>query len=344
MPVQADIRSLSVIDSALNNGFLWQIPHNPTMNYKLPILSLAIAASVALWSVADRKQNVENRPKSAKTNDGEDPNTPSAPFSRPQQLVRQAVRSVEVSVNLNTKVRQRVQLFGRQIAGAGSYRQWHDGSTLRFRFDLKTQIGDKTAHLMEFCDGRFHWSRRQLPTGRDLQRVDLRQVQLRLDEARQAGEPIPPQVGLTLPSDGLAHLLGQIESSFSFTEMEEKRIGQERIPAWVVRGRWKPAAIRAAFPKLADQVLKGRWERLPEPVPHLVELVLGNDQDLPLFPYRISYLRTSSGGEVRIMDLEFFAVSMNTQIVPSDFQYDPGGQQVRDATEDAIARLMPVSK
>jgi hypothetical protein len=75
-----------------------------------------------------------------------------------------------------------------------------------------------------------------------------------------------------------------------------------------------------------------------------VELVLGNDQDLPLFPYRISYLRTSSGGEVRIMDLEFFAVSMNTQIVPSDFQYDPGGQQVRDATEDAIARLMPVSK
>lgn len=309
------------------------------MKHKLPIISL-IAAVLVVTYVARRLESdarsANRRPAAA--------NRAVSPASGPaledgNALVARAVQAVARIENVSGQVRQRTQLFGRQLASVGKYRQWFDGRSLRFRLDLRTQVGRETAHFMQLGDGRFVWTRRELPSGRKLQRVDRQLLERELAVVRRSDGQ--PAFLLDVPalSNGLADVLDRLRWQFDFQPPDTGTIGREKLPVYVVGGGWNRAALRRHFPRIADDVLAGELRGFPETWPTHVELVLGRGSVLSLFPYRISLLRKENSGTVRLMDLEFFALSQEEPVRPDDFRYDPGGQPIEDATEEVLKRL-----
>ncbi len=309
------------------------------MKHKLPIISLMAAALVVTYVARRLKSDARSANRHPPVT-----NRATSPASGPaledgNALVARAAEAVAQIENVSGQVRQRTQLFGRQLASVGKYRQWFDGRSLRFRFDLRTQVGRETAHFMQLGDGRFVWTRRELPSGKKLQRVDRKLLERELAVIRRSDrQPTYPLDVLAL-SNGLADVLDRLRWQFDFQPPENSTIGREKLPVYVVRGGWNRAALRRHFPQIADNVLAGKLRGFPETLPTHVELVLGRGGVLPLFPYRISLLRKEHSGTVRLMDLEFFALSHEEPIRPDDFRYDPGGQPIEDATEEVLKRL-----
>jgi hypothetical protein len=85
---------------------------------------------------------------------------------------------------------------------------------------------------------------------------------------------------------------------------------------------------------------------LPEQLPDRVEIVLGRTEDVPLFPFRITYWRTRPAEKAatepaaprELLTLELFNVSRK-EIDPREFQYQPGDQDVQNLTQFYVQRL-----
>ena len=98
-----------------------------------------------------------------------------------------------------------------------------------------------------------------------------------------------------------------------------------------------------------------RTALLPDHVPDMVTVVLGRDEFIPLFPYRIEYSRRilpahpksqhdqstpATGASVRqLVTMELFEVRRSVEQDPSLFIYKLGDQQVEDWTERFLRRL-----
>jgi hypothetical protein len=116
------------------------------------------------------------------------------------------------------------------------------------------------------------------------------------------------------------------------------------MPIWKISGAWKPARLAA----LAGDVNR-KGGHLPEQIPDEVELLLGNTEELPLFPYRVSYRRkgetpsTSSaepGGSLEMLRLELFRYSHDPRhIDPREFHYQPGNEEIEELTPFYVQRF-----
>jgi hypothetical protein len=90
----------------------------------------------------------------------------------------------------------------------------------------------------------------------------------------------------------------------------------------------------------ADKKGRGR-----EQIPDAVQLTLGTDQALPLFPYRIEYLKApkGKGGDPTalqpMLTLDFYSAKVPSDIDPAQFEYFPGDQEVEDRTRLFLERL-----
>ena len=94
-----------------------------------------------------------------------------------QQLVAEAARRVLDEPAVAAELRYKVDAFGHQLIGTGSYLQLGRGTEKLLRLDLKMQVGDRPATLQEIRGEDFYWIRRAVPpTGATLGRVDLRQL------------------------------------------------------------------------------------------------------------------------------------------------------------------------
>ena len=311
------------------------------MKHKLPIVSatLLLATVGYLWRQGALVDRIARADRTAQV-DAASPVSDTLP-SDGNALVAEAARQVGQLPHLSGRLRQRTQLFGRQLAGSGRYRQWFDGEQFRYRIDLHLPVGSNTAHFMQLGDGRFVWTRREFPSGSQLQRVDRRLIDREVGLARQAGrEPVYPVDVLAL-AYGLAEILERLNGQFDFGRPRTSTIGTENLPVYVVEGSWNQEALERHYPAVAKEVLEGELRRLPEPVPTHVELVLGRDAPLKLFPYRISLLRRDRRGTLRLMDLEFFSLSTSAPLRAADFRYDPGTYPVVDATESVLEKLLP---
>ncbi len=318
------------------------------MKHKLPIIALALTALSLTWIASDGQmpglRSTTRHAGKAFANTPDSPKNTALPKNTAHldgnELVATAAKTIARLPNVSGQIRQRTQLFGRELAGTGRYRQWFDGETLRYRLDLRTRIGKQSAHFMQLGDGRFIWIRRELPSRRQLQRVDGQTVQVAMQRAGSplGAWPIPSFGSLTL-RDGLADVLRRFETQFDFSSPATGTIGREQIPVLTVRGTWKPGVLRQHYADIADEVLAGRIKRLPPTMPTHVEIVLGQTAPLQYFPYRISLLRRDSTGTTRLMELEFFSLAQNTPIDPSDFRYNPGGQDMEDITDQIIDRF-----
>jgi len=256
--------------------------------------------------------------------------------------VRQLVDSYD-SIECGT--RHQIDLFDHQILGAGHYYQQGHGLRRLSRFELRSQIGNRTTTLFEVSDGNYFWTFRENSVATTLTRVDLLRVSQALEQSRRAA----PAIAAREPAIGeLPKLLAGIADDFRFERVVDGRLGDR--PVWVVEGIWKPEKLIEAVPDQKANIEAGRpldLKRLPTQLPERIVLSIGQTD---LFPYRIEYLRRTSNSAVdgagqgggapgyrAIVSMEWFDVQINRPIDPQKFVYQPTGWT--DATEVFLKAL-----
>jgi hypothetical protein len=274
-------------------------------------------------------------------------------------IVGDAAKRVAAEPAISAEMRYRVDAFGHQLVGTGSYLQYGLEAEKLVRLDLKLQVGDKLATVQEIRGAEAYWVRRDVPPiPATLGYVDLRQLRKSAASANAvAGAGVMPQDDWIMLG-GLGRLVAALDQNFAFQEPKGDEIqftaadGKSvvRLPIWTVSGQWKPERLAA----LTEQEA-GKAGGLPEQLPDRVELVLGRTEAvLPLFPYRISYFRTppkeknaAKDGAVpaprELLTLELFNVSRKP-IDPREFQYQPGDQDVKNLTPYYVQRLTGETK
>src|SRR5262245_12152162 len=261
------------------------------------------------------------------------------------QLMAEAARRVDAETSIAADVRYRVDAFGHQLLGTGSYLQSGAGAARQLRLDLRMQVGDKPAMYQEIRDLDYYWIRRDVPPNAPtLGRVDLVVLRRALRPKQLTADDALPR-GAWIMLGGLPRLLTALDRSFDFAAPRADEVqlagaggAVQRLPIWVLSGKWKPA-------RLASLTGKEGGKDLPDQIPDRVEVILDrSDKILPLFPYRISYFRapeaSAARGDGELLTLELFNVRRVGPIDPREFQYTPGEQEeVLDHTAAYIQQL-----
>ncbi len=258
------------------------------------------------------------------------------------QLVASASRQMMRLPSVQAKVRQRVNLYGQELSGSGTYHQLRTQSDgLLLRLELKLTVSHQVASILQVCDGKYMWTRRELPNNKSLSTVNLTRVRNALEKSKKTLLVDPASNWMML--GGLSRLLDGLSNNFTFQSATASEIGG--VAVWEVRGTWRKERLAKIAPKFQQAILNDDpavLQQLPGHLPHEVVLVLGRDaRILPLFPYRIDYIRQKSRGEGEaiqverqsIATLELFEVSRPNQMDARMFRFDPIDQDISDQTD-----------
>jgi hypothetical protein len=249
--------------------------------------------------------------------------------------------------SISARIRQRAELFGHQLLGAGRYLEVRQTAVPLIRLELKIQVAENVTSLLEVCDGRYLWTYCKVLDSESLSYIDA----IRATEALQrSGAGVPAgaarQGGKLVPGlGGLSRLLRGLGAAFQFTSAQQGHVGE--LAVWKIEGGWRPEHLLKLLPKQKDRIEHQQpvdLTRLPEHLPDRVLLLLGQED---LFPYRIDYCRDAPpkkrGGETpsarTLLTVEFFEVAFNQPIPLEQFVYNPGTGEKSDRTEEFLQSL-----
>lgn len=271
-----------------------------------------------------------------------------------QELVAQATKRLANEKQISAELRYKIDAYGHELLGTGKYLQQGAGDDRLVRLDLRMQVGERPATLLEIRGSELYWLRRDIPPApATLERLNLVQLRKAVLNTPAAADDVLPQGGWIILG-GLPRLLAGLEQNFAFSAPQPDEVQYqaadgksiEKLPLWIVAGEWKPERLAAITGR--DPAKLGM---LPDQLPDRVELVLSRTVDqLPLFPFRITYRRTvpaksktaAPPAEPRdLLTLELFNVSSTRPLDPREFQYEPSAGDVdpRDITTAYIQRL-----
>lgn len=269
--------------------------------------------------------------------------TPQSSTPAGQELLVQAAQQVYRQPALSAKIRERVRMFGEELAGSGAYLQLGDAPEKMLRLDLKLQLAGHVSTLQQVSNGGELWTCRQVLDKSTVTFVDLQRVRHDLAAAH-------PERPLDYAADwmvlgGLPALLKGLHDNFQFGSAQGGEFKQRRV--WVLEGKWKPAELAKLLPDQREAILAGRsadLAALPPEAPTQVQVVLGADD---LFPCQIEFRRERPAGGAgegtaweAMLTMEFFDVQFAAQLDPLQFQYKAAAQQeVADHTELYLRKL-----
>jgi hypothetical protein len=264
-----------------------------------------------------------------------------------QRLIQRAAENLAQQPALAARLRQRAQVLGQHLVGSGTYQQLRIDQQIRIRLELRLQASERKTTLLQINDGATLWTRRDEGEKTSVGYVDLRRVHEAISQANAIGNRSGP--GDALAFGGLPELLRRLNENFAFVEPVAGKFAS--VPVWIVRGHWKPDQLASYLPdgKMdGDPMSDAPWDRLPAHLPHSVELCLGRDDFLPLFPYRIEYSRRATAPEGQpdatpvkqpLVTIELFEVRRNFDYDPLLFVYQLGEQVVEDQTAAYLQRF-----
>ncbi len=316
------------------------------MNYRLPILAVAFTGLVGFGMVVGLYSQVAVGEDVASTGAGPPPaaaGQEAEVVASGQDLVSQAAQRLLLAPGIEARTRQRVNIFGQQLVGSGTYLQLTHGPRLMLRLDLKLQVGDRPTSLRQISDGDSLWVLRQQEGNNRVSRVNVR----RLRDAAAKAEPAALSPSLWMALGGAPCLLAQLEENFQFGPPQPQLIG--KLPVWYVSGTWKPHALARLLPEQSEAILAGKQadlQLLPEHLPHGVTLILGRDQVIPLFPYSFSFHRDVPAEDeqqpyqrIPLVTWELFQVRVRSDLPTSEFDFRPADQEIDEQTEEYLHRL-----
>lgn len=172
-----------------------------------------------------------------------------SPQNQAALLVERTIERLALGDAFDAKLRQRIWVGGREVAGIGHYEQ-SGGGTGRFSLEMTVHDGDARQSIRQISDGKLLWIRTQLGEVITLRRVDLGRIDEVYRElvranssspavigvASHAQRPLQPNNALTPPwmrVGGLVELVDQIARDYDL------RVGKGTIdkkPVWIVRG------------------------------------------------------------------------------------------------------------
>jgi hypothetical protein len=276
-------------------------------------------------------------------------NNPALPGPAPAiaaaTLLERAIAAIETRDSVSASVRQRVNLFGKDLLGSGTYLQSRTQSAPKFRLELKVQLSGETSSVLEVFDGQYIWTKRQFGAKTTLTRIDFVRLEGTLHEHPEVFEAATlrqwPGLG------GLPKMLRGLHASFEFTAAEETRLAGLPVPAWKLEGQWRPQVLAHLAPDQQKAIAAGKpiaVDKLPPHLPERVVLFLGKDD---LFPYCVEYHRRVPAGlpglesslDRIIVRVDFFEVMLGVAIHPNRFAFAPGKLEYTDQTEKLLEGL-----
>ncbi len=268
---------------------------------------------------------------------------PAAPIQTSGQvLVAQAAAQMTLHPSLEAKMRQRVGIREQYMVGSGAYLQLRDGEDVRFRLELRLQVGQRLTSLQHITDNRYLYIRRDIGDTKSISRIDLKRVQAaRANHA--AGNS--PQNYAAMGVGGLSQLLHGLADNFMFGDPEPETISGVNV--WRISGRWKPEVLARLLPDQREAILAGQapaMESLPSQLPDRVTLVVGRDEPLALFPYRVEFARqdAESNQPRSMLIMELFEVRLRPDLDPRLFEVPGSEQDLVDETDAYLRKHMLV--
>lgn len=250
-----------------------------------------------------------------------------------QEIVAQSADQMTQHPSLEAKMRQRVGIRDQYMVGSGAYLQLRHGEDVRFRLELRLQVGDKLTSLQHITDNRYLYIRRDTGDTKSISRIDLKRVQT----ARAKFAPVnTPQNYALLGVGGLSQLMHGLADNFAFEDPESETISGVNV--WRMSGTWKPEMLAKLLPDQSDAILAGQLPAagtLPLQLPDQVSLVVGRDDPLPLFPYRVEFSRHDAKMDRRrsMLIMELFEVRLRPDLDPRLFEVPDNEQDLVDETD-----------
>jgi hypothetical protein len=339
---------LIAVCSAHPLAFLWQNQHDHCMKHSLssPIYATLLAAAVVnAWG---QQSGPGFSSTARRVVRGQDPGASG------QELLAQAAKRLANERQIVADLRYQIDAYGHLLHGTGRYLQQGQGNDRLLRLELRMQIAERPATLLEIRGPDLYWQRREIPPAPPtLERLNLLQLRRALTNAADdSGAGLPHEGWIVL--GGLPRLLAALEANFAFAAPRADEVQYQTadgksidtLPIWVVAGTWKPDRLAALARRDASQTAP-----LPDQLPDTVEVVLSRTADqLPLFPFRITYRRAPSADQPasapaaaprELLTLSFFNVATTRPIDAREFLYYPstGDVDPRDITTASIQRL-----
>ena len=336
-----------------------------SMKLELPFAIFLLAAGCLLWFASgifytdEKKQTTEQQNSHLQqgfTGDlGQthplsfDPSKPAfnsahasttAPNESRELLKRSAAEMVE-SPAVESKVVLTVNLFQQQLVTEGRYIQLGQGSR-KSRLDFEYEDED-LGKLTQICDGRFFYSLQESSQGKSLSFVDLYQL-AKADQQAMVANPTA-----WMATGGLSSLMQHLAEAFDFEPITRGEVGG--IPTLVLRGAWKSSYLKRLLenqvdPKHLEPPIQ--WNALPPQLPHAVEIQLGADDFLPLFPYQITFAQYDGTGNMNasqpVVRFEMTEVSKLESVDQEWFIVQSGDSPQVDLTEELANRVRVISK
>ncbi len=256
-------------------------------------------------------------------------------------LLRRVLAAVDAQPSISAKVRQKVELNGVSLRGAGIYRQQGRGPGRLLRFDLELETaGAKPSIVQQVCDGRNLWILENVSDFKSLSKIDVARL-------RNARPKSPTYTAATtwLGLGGLPALLTNLDAAFRFGPVAESRLGD--LPVWTLSGTWDKPKLLGLLPDQKAAIEAGQdvdLTKLPANLPDRVVLHVGCDD---FFPYRLEYWRmerASKDGKVTEHDrllvvMEFYEVQLGGAIDPREFVFRPSELEPVDRTQAFMEKL-----
>jgi len=237
----------------------------------------------------------------------------AAPDPRSVELLTGACRRIANSTPFGISLKLTGHLFDQDTVATGQYFQMGQG-THRSRLELEFNTGQEVASSFQLCDGRFVYRLQNFGGQQQFEFVDLN----RFTEQTSQNSPFTPSSWIA--TGGLASLLEQFNQSFNFGAPKQITTDTQTQLS-VIRGCWNGAALRHTLGNQAGTVFPNEekirsrnaipWGKLPQQLPHGIEVVFGNDAIFGAFPHEIRYLKFApnpDGGAMRLkpmMTLQF---------------------------------------
>ncbi len=265
------------------------------------------------------------------------------------QFVAQVLSTLERHDSIAAKLRHESRLHDQKIVGSGNYWQQRAREKRVIRWEMQTQIADKTASFVQVYDGNHLWTDHHLPSGRQVHRLDVAWLQASMRElVREQGrgakaDPRQQLISAMEGQGGLGQMLADLLRNFDFQPPEPTQLNG--LPVNALIGHWRPEQLTRLWPdaaKLGDEK-PPEW---PEQIPHHVLLLVGSN----MFPYVCEHRRaadaplaTSLAGlrptSDPLLRYEIFEVQFAVAIPQEKFQYTPGTLPWTDETTVVLGQL-----
>jgi len=254
----------------------------------------------------------------------------------------EVLAAMERRPNVSAKLRHQSRIDADTLLGSGNFWQLGAGPQRLTRWEMQTQVADKAASYVQVFDGRYLWTDRTVPSGRQIHRLDVGNLKARLRTNPKALNESSNWEDLVRGAEfrgGLSQMLADLLRRYHFAPPRATQLNGFAVEALI--GQWQPNQFAELCPILGEE------QNWPEQLPHHVLVLVGQSN---LFPYVIEFRRSTDAELAEnlsglkpthdpLVRYEIFEVRFADAIDGTVFQFKPGDVDWSDETSLVFDQL-----